>query len=172
VARAIRRQFSSDVLPSIRLRAGLPSTGAWRTVSPRTTRPSGWRTPDGLIGHNPAPWPSPVLLPPVIVYRVLDHEQLEEQDFRSDQERGAPAAPWETPRHREGMSVWDTQRRARDPAKWLKRKRMGGRRRLYGGATAVAPPLVVERSGPSPGHHTLWGPPAAIFTRARVVEAV
>jgi hypothetical protein len=109
---------------------------------------------------------------PGVVYRVLDHDQLEQRDFRSDQERGQPAAPWETPRHRQGMSVWEGQRRARDLAKWLKRKRRQGQARLYVVAIAVEPPLVIERSGPSPGHYTLWGPPAAILVRARVVEAV
>ena len=57
VARAIRRQFSSEVLPAIRLWAGLPSTGAWRTVRPSARGSAATSSPTPNPGL-PADWDS------------------------------------------------------------------------------------------------------------------
>lgn len=105
-------------------------------------------------------------------YRLVEHEDLTDDDFRSDAERGLPAAVWEEPHHRAGMSTWDSLKQARDLGRYLMKRRKLAALYLVAIEVEEGSPLRVERSGPSPGHYTLYGRPAEIRARTRVVRPV
>ena len=110
--------------------------------------------------------------PPRVVYRVVEHDPAEPDDFLSDDAAGLPAASYEMPRHRRGMSTSSRLSDARGLAKLLKRRR--GRDLMHIAVVSIEPggSFQVEQSGPNRHHYTLWGDPAALARHARIVQTV
>jgi hypothetical protein len=108
--------------------------------------------------------------PTLLLYRVVDHDPPQREDFLSDAERGVPAAPHETARHQLGMSVFARLGRARDLARWRIRKGYATRVAIAAETVDEGGPLQAEPSPPPEGHWTLWGDPDAILARATTVE--
>jgi hypothetical protein len=109
---------------------------------------------------------------PRTVYHVVEHNPQTREDFFSDEETGLPAASYETPRHRTGMSSYDRLSDARGVAKLLKRRRQ--LEEIHIAAVPIAPggPFRVEQSGPDRHHYTLWGDPDELAAQARIVETI
>jgi hypothetical protein len=105
-----------------------------------------------------------------LVYRLVYHDPPSRDDFLSDEEMGAPAAPHETAEDRTGMSTWGKLREARGLARW--QVRTG--KRAYAAIAEIAVedggPFRVRDSPPPRDHCTLWGDPDALTAAARVVE--
>ena len=137
---------------------------------PRTGSPGRGSLPEaGRSCHHPAAVPT--------FYKLVERADFTIDDFKSDRELGKRPAPWEEPRHREGQSVWETRSQAHSLARWMRqraRKRGQPEPVLYIVAIDLGDPgpLRWERSGPSPGHHTLYGPAADVLARAQLVGTV
>jgi hypothetical protein len=105
-----------------------------------------------------------------VLYRLVYHDPLTREDFLSDEESGAPAAPHDTPEDRSGMSVWGKLREARGWAKWQVRT---GKRSYVGIAEVIVEepgPFRAKESPPPRERWTLWGDPDALAQVARLVE--
>ena len=105
-------------------------------------------------------------------YRAARYNPPDRRDYLSDDEAGSPRADWEEDRHRHGFSVWKSKADARG----IVRLQVRRRRWPKGFVAEIFLPgdgsITVERSGPSKGHHTLYGDADDVVRHTRIAEAV
>lgn len=99
-------------------------------------------------------------------YRIVRGDPPTVEDFRSAAMRGRvpPDAAAEERRLLAGVSVYRTEAQARRKARQY--PALGA----FVAELALPPGIAVERTTPSPGHHTLWASPEALL--ACVVRVV
>ena len=107
----------------------------------------------------------------MFLYRVVRGDPPTTADFRSHEARGRPLPPGaneQTRRLWSGISVYDTEERARQAA--LDYPRLGAYIAML--EVREEDPVRAERTTASLGHHTLWGEPAVLLGRTLAVKAM